>query len=80
MLQPVQTLYKKHSISSHYIIKFLITKHHDSKLSVCKFRKTIALTALTAISVFIALLNLLQLLLSLLFTKMQALLRLAEHR
>lgn len=77
MSQPVQTLYKKHSISFYYIIKFLNTKHHDSKLSVCKFRKTIALTA---ISTFIALLSLLQLLLSLLFTKIQVLLRLAEHR
>lgn len=70
MSQPVQTLYKKHSISFYYIIKFLNTKHHDSKLSVCKFRKTIALTAISA---FIALL-------SLLFTKIQVLLRLAEHR
>lgn len=77
MSQPVQTLYKKHSISFYYIIKFLITKHHDSKLSVCKFRKTIALTAISA---FIALLSLLLLLLSLLFTKIQVLLRLAEHR
>lgn len=77
MSQPVQTLYKKHSISFYYIIKFLNTKHHDSKLSVCKFRKTIALTAISA---FIALLSLLLLLLSLPFTKIQVLLRLAEHR